>query len=84
MVKGEAKNGKIYTQIKAESEYPVVEELGNVIAELLAEFQVELINRGNSREKVDAAFHEIMSVISAQNRDRVDSKLIKNSNGYLQ
>lgn len=60
MVKVEVKDGKIYTQIKSEKQYPVVEEIGNAIADLLAEFQVELIKRGNPREKVSEAFQEMI------------------------
>lgn len=83
MVKCEAKNGKVYTEIKSDGNYPVIEEVGNVVAELLAEFQAELIRRGESRQKTDLLFHEIVSVIVAQNNNRVSMKILED-NGLLQ
>lgn len=38
MVKLQVKDGKIDTQMVQEGEYPIYEELGNGIAQLLADF----------------------------------------------
>ena len=77
MVKVEVKNGKVYTQMKSEGPYNIMEEVGNACAELLAEFQAELIKRGSSREKVDAVFQEMIGGISVQNHQRVEAKLLQ-------
>lgn len=79
MIKVEVYDEKIFTQIRSEKKCNIAEEIGNACAELLAEFQAELIRRGNPREVVDAAFQEMMQVISEQNRQRVDSKLTDNT-----
>lgn len=71
MIKLTVKDGKIETKMTQEGKYPIFEELGNGIAQLLAEFQAELLRRGNSEEEVRSAYSEMMSVIMAQNDERV-------------
>lgn len=75
MVKTEVRNGKIYTEIKSEGKCNILEEVGNAVAELLAEFQAGLVRQGVSREKADAAFQEMIGIIMSQNTQRVDAKL---------
>ena len=83
MVKCEVKDGKIHTQIVSDDKYPVIEEVGDGVAELLAEFQAELIRRGESRKTTDLVFQEIISAVVAQNSNRVSIKVLSD-NGLLQ
>lgn len=75
MVRLEVKNGKIETRMVSDpSGYPIYEEVGQGVAELLAEFQAEAIRHGNSEEQVRAAFQEMMNVIMANNDALVRKK----------
>lgn len=76
LVKLEVRNGKIATHILQEK-IPVYEEIGEGIAELLAEFQVGAIRLGNSPEQVKSAFNEMMTVILSNNDNLVKEKLKK-------
>ena len=76
MVKLEVKNGRIATRILQEK-IPIYEEIGQGIAELLAEFQVGAIRLGNSPEQVKSAFNEMMTVILSNNDNLVKEKLKK-------
>lgn len=58
MVRLEVANGKISIRLKQDSVFPIYEEVGNGVAELLAELQAELVRMGNSQKlpKEAAAF----------------------------
>ena len=76
MVKLKVKNGQIETKMVADNKaFPIYEELGQGIAELLAEFQAEAIRMGNPPEQVSKAFKEMMAVIIENNDARVNLKL---------
>lgn len=75
MIKLLVKEGKIHTAMKQDSNIPIFEELGQGIAELLTEFQAELIRNGNSRKEVDDAYIEMMDSIMAKNAEMVEAKL---------
>lgn len=75
MVQLEVKNGKIHTSMKQDGDIPIYEELGQGIAELLTEFQAELIRNGNSKKQVNAAYVEMMTTIMTKNTEMVEAKL---------
>lgn len=80
MVKLKVKNGQIETKMVADNDaFSIYEELGQGIAELLAEFQAEAIRMGNSPEQVSKAYKEMMAVIMEKNDDRVKLKLRERS-----
>lgn len=63
MVKLEVKNGKIETKMVSDPQFPIYEELGNGIVELLLDFEKEAIRKGNPVEKVRAAMDEMLDLI---------------------
>ncbi|MGN0476571.1 MAG: hypothetical protein ACI4HM_04450 [Ruminococcus sp.] len=69
-----SKKWKIATHILQEK-IPVYEEIGEGIAELLAEFQVGAIRLGNSPELVKSSFNEMMTIILSNNDRLVNEKL---------
>ena len=83
MVKLKVKNGQIETKMVSDNKvFPIYKEIGQGIAELLAEFQAEAIRMGNSPEQVNVAYREMLSVIVENNDARVKLKL--NEKGVVQ
>ena len=80
MVKLIVEEGKIRTQMAQENKgYPLYEEVGNGIVELLVQFRLGLLKYGNSMEATNAAYQEMVSTIIEEAEKRFEKSLNPNS-----
>ena len=74
-------NGKIATTIRSDPYIPIYEELGQGITQLLVDFQVEAVRRGDDPQKVAAAYDEMMKVINRKAKEMAEKVIRKCING---
>lgn len=75
MVNLNVKDGRIGCSVASENGTSLYDEVGNGIAELLVEYQIELLRQGYSRIQVSNVIQQLVGSVLATNPKRINEKV---------